>query len=154
MICRQVGFMNYWTVSNLPLFIIAAPMLCIMTISGLETLNACISMNLHQKAGEHHKKPDSRVDGDHQYNHLIALRFAIPQIFLGLLALTNYHVQIITRLSSGYPVWYWWLASAIIKRRQISVFGRQLEFGGILVKWMIVYAVVQGGLFATFLPPA
>lgn len=81
--------------------------------------------------------------------------FAASQFLLALLAFTSYHVQIITRLSSAYPVWYWWLASKIVGRSSAngsSEKSRQWSVG--LVRWMVVYAVVQGGLFASFLPPA
>lgn len=82
-------------------------------------------------------------------------RLAIPQMFLAVLALTTYHVQIITRLSSGYPVWYWWLAHVIVEDdRKILLLGRRIKLGASIVKWMVMYAIIQGGLFASFLPPA
>jgi len=72
---------------------------------------------------------------------------AASQVILALLAVTNYHVQIITRLASAYPVWYWWLAR--------SLAGQQRSRGasGIVV-FMVMYASIQGALFAFFLPPA
>ena len=84
----------------------------------------------------------------------IARRFAIPQIVLATLALTSYHVQIINRLSSGYPVWYWWLASLILKERKSSFWGMKFYYTCIITRWLVIYAMVQGGLFASFLPPA
>ena len=87
-------------------------------------------------------------------NQAIVLRLALPQIILATLALTSYHVQIITRLSSGYPVWYWWLASLILENRETSLMGREWSTACIISKWMVIYAIVQGGLFASFLPPA
>ena len=81
-------------------------------------------------------------------------RLSIPQLILALLALTTYHVQIITRLSSGYPVWYWWLASAIVNKRDLVLLGRKWNVSRGIVRWMVLYALVQGGLFASFLPPA
>ena len=80
--------------------------------------------------------------------------FAIPQISLAALALTSYHVQIITRLSSGYPVWYWWVASLTLENQKISLKGREWGTAMVISRWMIIYAIVQGGLFASFLPPA
>ena len=84
----------------------------------------------------------------------IARRFAIPQIVLATLAVTSYHVQIINRLSSGYPVWYWWLASLILKDRKSSFWGMKFHYTCIITRWLVIYAMVQGGLFASFLPPA
>lgn len=78
----------------------------------------------------------------------------VPQLALAILALTTYHVQIITRLSSGYPIWYWWLASWILEDRKVQVLGKYWSPPKIIVQWMICYAFIQGGLFASFLPPA
>jgi GPI mannosyltransferase 2 len=74
--------------------------------------------------------------------------FATPQIILIILVILSYHVQIITRLSSGYPVWYWWIAKAITSSPQES------KLAKVTIYWMIMYAIVQGGLFSSFLPPA
>lgn len=35
---------------------------------------------------------------------------AVPQVILAAMAITNYHVQIITRIGSAYPVCVLWLA--------------------------------------------
>ena len=43
--------------------------------------------------------------------------FALPQLILAILATTTFHVQIINRISSGYPVWYIVLAIAIFSVR-------------------------------------
>jgi phosphatidylinositol glycan class V len=78
---------------------------------------------------------------------------AIAQLLLAFLALTNYHVQIITRISSGYPVWYWWVASQIVRSAQTKR-GHGKAWSDIVIRYMIVYAIVQGGLYASFMPPA
>ena len=84
----------------------------------------------------------------------VATRLAAPQAVLALLAFSTYHVQIITRLSSGYPVWYWWLASLILGDQRVTFRGREFSAADSIIRWMVMYAVVQGGLFANFLPPA
>ena len=128
---RGVGLLTYWTLSNVPLFILAAPMLYILFQSGFWT-----------------RSSDTNIDNN------IVYRIAIPQIILAALALISYHVQIVTRLASGYPVWYWWLASLIIDDDTASILGRKFHLTNILTRWMVLYAIVQGGLFASFLPPA
>lgn len=70
---------------------------------------------------------------------------ALPQLLIAVLALTSYHVQIITRLASGYPLWYIWIASQMESRAQMTK---------TTIRWMVVYALVQAGLYAGFLPPA
>jgi GPI mannosyltransferase 2 len=71
-----------------------------------------------------------------------AYYLTIPQLILAVLALTTYHVQIITRIASGYPWWYIWLAAE--RPRSVKI----------AVRWMALYALIQGGLYASFLPPA
>jgi phosphatidylinositol glycan class V len=71
---------------------------------------------------------------------------SIVQLMLVLLTLTTAHVQIITRISSAYPVWLWY-AAALCRQKNTLLFG-------LIVKFMVIYAVIQGGLFASFLPPA
>ena len=78
---------------------------------------------------------------------LFVRTLAAVQTLLAVLAITNYHVQIISRLSSGYPVWYWWLGSCLMDKQRHS-----LGYG--VIVFITMYAAVQGGLFASFLPPA
>lgn len=77
-----------------------------------------------------------------------SIYLAFPQLILAVLALTSYHVQIITRISSGYPYWLLWLSSSI-HASQFSA--RQTKT---IVTWTVLYAIIQGGLYACFLPPA
>ena len=70
---------------------------------------------------------------------------AAAEVLLAVLAATTYHVQIITRISSGYPVWHWWLAEHLIRGEKT---------GSRIVMFMVLYASIQGALFASFLPPA
>jgi phosphatidylinositol glycan class V len=72
---------------------------------------------------------------------------AAAQVLIAVMTLMSYHVQIINRLSSGYPVWYWWLAGELIHPSKSS-------FGSKFVAFMVVYASIQAVLFASFLPPA
>ena len=148
---REVGFLSYWTISNLPLFVLATPMLFILFRSGIWALRGC----LHSEVGVDKSKGESiEVSGPSCINQAITRRFALPQIILAALALTTYHVQIITRLSSGYPVWYWWLASLTLENRKTPLMGRKWSTAFVISRWMVIYAIVQGGLFASFLPPA
>lgn len=69
-------------------------------------------------------------------------------------------MQIINRVSSGYPVWYIWVAVALHQDGELNLastskvmkmLGEKSEW---IVRGMVVYAVVQGGLYASFMPPA
>jgi phosphatidylinositol glycan class V len=129
---RNVGFLRYWTVSNLPLFLLAAPMLAVMLKSGVDHLS-----NRRLPAAD---KPAESA-------RLLSLvqAAAAAQVLLAVLALTSYHVQIITRISSGYPLWYWWVAGFLVRGEKT---------GGRIVMFMVIYAAIQGALFTSFLPPA
>jgi GPI mannosyltransferase 2 len=151
-----VGFLRYWTVSNIPLFLLASPMLAILIESSLWTMRSRGT----KKAAQKTRLTNSEPHGDFPNTLLYSL--AVPQLVLAILALTSYHVQIITRISSGYCIWYFWLSSLLIDASN----GTPLEKNsyGLLrwlrvspatvVKYLMMYALIQGGLYASFLPPA
>ncbi|KAK0384705.1 hypothetical protein NLU13_7183 [Sarocladium strictum] len=127
----NVGFLRYWTPEQLPLFLLAAPVLYILIRSGAETI----------------RKPSDVVALQEERLKPFVQVLAASQTALALLAITNYHVQIISRISSAYPVWYWWIAHSLIESDRRST-------GRVISTFMIMYAGIQGGLFASFLPPA
>lgn len=79
--------------------------------------------------------------------------FAAPQAFITVFTLANGHVQIATRLSSGYPVWYWWIADLLMDE---STKTKKSGWGAPkwITRWMVMYALIQAGLYSSFLPPA
>jgi len=136
-LCRDVGLFRYWTASNLPLFLLAMPCLWMLLVSSAW---ACT----------YPTSSISNLDKDS------LIRLAMPQVVLALAAFTSYHVQIINRLSSGYPLWYIWLASAIAvpAKQPHDTLIRRGGTAQLIVRSIAIYAIVQGGLFASFLPPA
>ncbi|KAF8254144.1 mannosyltransferase [Wilcoxina mikolae CBS 423.85] len=125
----NVGPFRYWTLSNLPLFLLATPTLVVLLQSG------------------------AWAWADSQMNPDIVNRLAISQLLLAVMAIIAYHVQIITRLSSGCVVWYWWIAVKIMDEGRQTVPGSTGGSSWIL-RWMVMYSLIQGVLFAGFLPPA
>lgn len=138
-----VGPFRYWTVSNLPLFMLAAPVLFILIKSGWEFLWASRDISPSRR-----KKTESHDTAKYSDDGLVR-SMAAAQVLLAIMALTSYHVQIITRLSSAYPVWYWWLAKNIAGED-----GRPTGLAKGFVVFMVMYAAIQGVLFSSFLPPA
>ncbi|KAI0477609.1 glycosyltransferase family 76 protein [Xylariaceae sp. FL0804] len=132
----NVGFLRYWTPGNIPLFALAAPMLYLLAKSGVELFSR--PSVLAERSG------GSRLSAS---NETMVRSMAASQIILTVLAITTYHIQIITRISSGYPLWYWWLAGVLADQKQS-------RFGGAVVVYMVMYAGIQASLFASFLPPA
>ncbi|KAI1410669.1 glycosyltransferase family 76 protein [Hypoxylon sp. FL1857] len=132
----NVGFLRYWTPSNIPLFLLAAPMIYLLIRSGLQLTRKPIIIAT--------EKTDPVISS---HSQLLFRSMALTQLILAILAVTSYHVQIITRISSAYPLWYWWLAGLITNERTST-------FGGKVVRFMVMYSAIQTPLFACFLPPA
>lgn len=150
-----VGFLKYWTLNNLPLFLLAVPMLAFLLWTGYIALFQADGLASLAISGEG-KKHDDFNDTD-IFTSVLA-RLALPQLVLVVLAATSFHVQIINRISSGYAVWYIVLAVAIHAEpaERARMFGGALSSGAAewIVRGMVIYAIIQGGLFACFLPPA
>ena len=154
---RNSGFLRYWTASNIPLFILAIPMLFLLFRSGIWAVTATsfyLSHESHEQDIQQNRPKSNRSIFNGAYPPTIVRRFALPQLALALLALTNHHVQIIIRLSSGYPVLYWWLASAMVTTPKGAMTGIPWISSMAVVRLMVMYAIIQGGLFSSFLPPA
>ncbi|KAB8213763.1 GPI mannosyltransferase 2 [Aspergillus novoparasiticus] len=130
----NVGFLRYWTLSNLPLFILAFPMLFLMCRSSIWALNTAW--------------PSDTATS-------VLTRLAAPNGLLAVMAFTSYHVQIINRISSGYPLWYWYIICQVFGHvaDSSSVVKRSQTFS-IAIQGMVIYAIVQAVLFGSFLPPA
>lgn len=132
---RNVGLFRYWTLSNLPLFMLAAPMLVMMSISGVWGFGSN-----RQTQHATNKQPKRAEEG-----FPILRNLATSQLLFTLITFTTAHVQIITRTSSAFPVWLWY--STVSSQKGNALVGN-------VAKFMVMYAVIQGGLFASFLPPA
>ncbi|KAI1436473.1 glycosyltransferase family 76 protein [Xylaria sp. CBS 124048] len=132
----NVGFLRYWTLPNIPLFLLAAPMLYVLAKSGI-----AFFADPHILNGGVRDVPTS----DNLASFLRSM--ASIQLLLTVLAITTYHVQIITRISSGYPLWYLWLANLLSH-------DKTAETGKRVITFMVMYASIQGALFSSFLPPA
>ncbi|QGA17664.1 hypothetical protein EYB26_005339 [Talaromyces marneffei] len=134
------GFLRYWTISNLPLFILAAPVLAAMLYSSFRALTGRLgpSHTTHVSISKMNTSQSA------------VLRLAIAQGILAAMTLTSLHVQIINRIASGYPVWYWYLAT--------SAWGSTTQLGSRIfttaVQGMAMYALIQAVLYGSFLPPA
>ncbi|KAF2842075.1 glycosyltransferase family 76 protein [Patellaria atrata CBS 101060] len=144
----NVGFLRYWTLSNLPLFLLGAPMLFLLLWSSYITFQ---KRNItRDPKGTKTRFPRPNVGQE----HMCLRSFALVQIVLALLALTSFHFQVITRISSGYPLWYLVVAQKAVAATAKEENREDHHFAQSTVLWMVTYAVIQGGLYASFLPPA
>jgi len=137
---RDNGLFRYWKLSNIPLFLLAAPMLYVLARSGIAQLVS---------KGNTAKGPKSER---HERAAWLVQSAAAAQVILALLTLTSHHVQIITRMASGYPLWYLWLAGWLARGDKAVPKGGFSGNG--FVVFMVMYASIQAVLFASFLPPA
>ncbi|PYH45293.1 DUF409 domain protein [Aspergillus saccharolyticus JOP 1030-1] len=145
----NVGFLRYWSLSNLPLFVLAMPMLAILCRSSFWALDMAVPF-IYPRAlsGIDHASSSATTAS-------LLLRLAAPQGILALLALTSYHVQIINRIASGYPLWYWYLVYLVSGNwGQIPPSIQHSRTFKSAVQSMVAYALVQATLFGSFLPPA
>ncbi|CCF57069.1 hypothetical protein KAFR_0C00740 [Kazachstania africana CBS 2517] len=128
----NVGFLRYWTISNVPNFIMGFPNLIILVYSIIYFTRVYPINNL---------KPLCLISGG----------FLIIMIFLA-------HFQIINRLITFIPLHLWYLADRLVKKGQIKE-GKMMRGGDdTIVKsyiyWLMIWIPVQTVLFACFLPPA
>ncbi|KAF2130383.1 glycosyltransferase family 76 protein [Dothidotthia symphoricarpi CBS 119687] len=147
----DVGLFRYWTLSNLPLFLLAVPMLWLLVASSVTALRDCFRQPLHG-----HSVPQTTVtrdpDGTSSTYNLPEL--ALPQLVLAVAAATSFHVQVINRIASGYPIWYVTVATWLLNEQSAHDEKKTRRQGQWAVRGMIMYAMIQGMLFANFLPPA
>lgn len=149
---RDVGFFRYWTLSNLPLFLLATPMLWLLFESSVTVLRSCVQRPLHGRSVT--STPGTVGTGKSTIGAHSLPELAFPQLVLAVMAITSFHVQIVNRIASAYPTWYVMIASWLVdgKTRQGTVVKSQK--GQWFVQGIVIYAVTQGMLFANFLPPA
>lgn len=208
----NVGFLRYWLLSNVGLFAIAAPTLVLLSASAIDALRGKLystrletGNNISFVKGASGRRPGlirtvsdhvttmiRKITDDSRSNTAFApATFALSQLLLAFLALTTFHVQIITRLASGSPLWYLWLGGLVAdsaatglarmptdlkKTNRVHLEaktesdedtdssdderdieerdGRPSTASEKFVRYMVCYGLVQGALFAAFLPPA
>jgi len=78
-------------------------------------------------------------------------QLALPQLLLAVAATTSFHIQIVNRLSSGYPIWYLVIAGWMSTSKNSGTADKAPEW---VVRGIIMYCMIQSVLYASFLPPA
>ncbi|KAI1002022.1 hypothetical protein K3495_g6182 [Podosphaera aphanis] len=135
----NVGLFRYWKISNIPLFALSAPMITLVIASGTWALRSSSFQEIKAV------KPEGDLIPRNKRLQIIQ-NLGVSQLLLAALTITTAHVQIITRISSSYPVWLWYTATQTRDRK-----GRYSRY---IVRFMVIYGIVQAGLYSSFLPPA
>lgn len=137
----NVGLLEYWTVAQLPNFLISAPpLMLLLTFASVyvkKSLIPQLSMYLSPTSSPP-LSPDRFLDPS-------LAPYAIHASVLCLTLLLNAHTQIILRLAAALPLTYWAAAWLFIKN---------LTWAKVWVIWSIVWGVTMCVLWAVFLPPA
>jgi len=123
----NVGFLSYWTPTQLPNIALALPLL----VPTLFYSISHISSHLRGKSGA--LRPS------------ITTGHAVHATILCITLLTNAHTQIALRLLPALPSTYWSAATLLIERPR---------WGRAYVVWAVLWGATSVILWATFLPPA
>ncbi|KAL2819463.1 GPI mannosyltransferase 2 [Aspergillus granulosus] len=142
-----VGFLRYWKVPNIPLFLLATPMLLVLFLSSCWVFGASAPIS----SGTVSKT--TPVLSSSPASSLLT-QLAISQFILTVMAVTSYHVQIVNRISSGYPLWYWYLVWHALGASDTTQSAKSRTLVLFVVQIMVAYALIQAVLFGSFLPPA
>lgn len=147
-----MGLFRYWTLSNIPLFVLAAPVTWLLLVSSATILHSAIQRPLHGRLA-------SQISGtEDPRNKTSAIcklpELALPQLLLAVMAVTSFHTQIVNRIASGYPMWYLVIAQWLVDSQSTNRTNEPSSRAQWVVRGFVVYSLVQGILFANFLPPA
>lgn len=158
----DVGFLRYWTVAQIPNFIIATPMLALVGCStGWFLCSAArILGNLPRAEGLESKPAELRSLSPSMV--LTLLPYALHALALSLMLFTSAHVQIALRVLPAATPWAAWAGAALIMKgiqvdqtrkdgtfNEASDQGEQLQTGGQDIRSAPVVEAGSGSRWAT-----
>jgi len=132
----NVGFLHYWTLSQLPNFLLAAP-----------TLLVILAFSLHHLKGTGLDSSKRRAESQLHcaFHNPTITPHAIHGIIFSFILIFASHTQIVLRLAASMPLVYWaavWLLS------------EHPSLGRLWVTWSVLWGITSVICWATFLPPA
>ena len=139
----NVGFLRYWTLQQLPNFIISLPPLVMLFSFSTFHLRLTYAQT---------KLNQSEAQPKHRDFHTTFLfpsitPHAIHAFILSSTVLFASHTQIILRLAPSMPILYWGVAWLLVNR------GTE-NWGRVWVGWSVIWGAISLVLWTTFLPPA
>ncbi|TDL24179.1 glycosyltransferase family 76 protein [Rickenella mellea] len=142
----NVGFLRYWTVSQIPNFIISTPVLVLLLYSSTYHIYYSLLPRLRSRISPATTTPPSL----HQksISPLLSPQItphAIYALILTLMLLFAAHTQIILRLAAAIPFTYWSAAHLWLEHPRCAK---------AWTAWSVVWGAVSLVLWGTFLPPA
>ncbi|KAK7692820.1 hypothetical protein QCA50_004455 [Cerrena zonata] len=140
------GFLLYWTLSQLPNFLLCAPVLALLLwFSAYYILRVLLPYTLHFLFPHSLRIPNPPSALTSPLLTMKLAPHAIHAFLFTLLLLFASHTQIILRLAASMPFTYWAAAHLCLK---YPVWGKRW------VTWSVVWGAISIVLWATFLPPA
>lgn len=149
-LCRNVGFLRYWTLQQLPNFLLAAPVLLMSTSASVsyyyQTWPDCLYRSLPFACGlAQDRRREKTNKAQSPFDRIQLLPFIHLHTILALLLLFASHVQIALRQAATNPVIFWY-AAHLVQAKDIKA------------KWWVGYCLVWGAvsviLWTLFYPPA
>lgn len=160
---RNNGLFNYWTLEQLPNFLLAAPVLLVSIIPSVSYLRSLIA---------------SRSSSAIPSKHHALLPFHLHHLLLTALLVFGSHTQIALRTAITDPVVWWNVASVAFRWEPLSAQsppgasvpeqtkkseaqsetslagGQMTTVGRIWVGWVVVWGAISLVLWSAHLPPA
>ncbi|KAF8813631.1 mannosyltransferase [Phlegmacium glaucopus] len=131
----NVGFLRYWTINQLPNFLLAAPTLLLIYTYCIYHLQKMLPQLRFSKSSTPSRS----------FKLLAIDPHAIYATILCLLFLVASHTQIVLRLAGSIPLTYWAAAWLVSEHHSL---------GRLWVTWSVLWSVISIVLWSAFLPPA
>ena len=131
----NVGFLQYWTPQQLPNFLLAAPVLVLLSYYSTQSVRSfanSLTYKVHPRGLSPFESQSLAPHGIHAF------------IFTSIIVFAS-HTQIILRFAASLPFTYWSAARLLVEHPRL---------GKWWVGWSVVWGAVSLVLWSTFLPPA
>ena len=131
----NVGLFRYWTPQQFPNFLLAAPVLVLLSYYSTQSVRSFANRLFDKTQPRKHspfESPSLAPHGIHAF------------VFTSILLFAS-HTQIILRFAASLPFTYWSAARLLVERPRL---------GKWWVGWSVVWGALSLVLWSTFLPPA
>jgi len=132
----NVGFLRYWTISQLPNFLLAAPTLSLIFAYCFHHLRKMLPELVFS---------NNRSTPSRSFKSLTIDPHVIHATIFCFMLLTASHTQIVLRIAGSIPLTYWAAAWLVIEHHIL---------GRLWVTWSVLWSLISIVLWSTFLPPA